>query len=164
MNANIIRTESNLKPRIREVLAIPLEEVVPHLRPLLAALLLSHPDEEKRMRLEWTGNQEIINFLNDVSLFRQDSSLMQSYIDDGFFVESTEYFLRASKKSLDAGARLMPVFCSLLSNADNLKIPVSLQNRVIHQIEWQKKKDGFAITALSCEKIKVHAAEDVLDI
>lgn len=164
MNTKNVRTRSNLTPRVEQIIETRLEVVVPDLRPLLGALLLSHPDEEERMRLDWSNDQEILNFLNDVSHFRQNSSLLQAYIDDGFFVESTEYFLRASKKSLDAGARLMPVFCSLLSNADHLKIPVSLQNRVIHQIEWQKKKDGFAITALSRGNIEIHAAQDVLDI
>ena len=164
MNTKNVRTTSTLTPRVKQIVTTPLEVIVPHLRPLLAALLLSHPDEEDRMRFVWSGNQEIITFLKNVTLFRQDASLMQAYIDDGFFVEATEYFLRASKKSLDAGARLMPVFCTLLSNADHFKIPKPLKNRVLHQIEWQKKKDGFAITSLSRDCTEIHPADDVLPI
>lgn len=155
------RTMTTLTPKIEVVLSVALENIVPDLRPLVAALFLS-PDEEIRIRKCYPAEHTIFYALNGASDFRKDENLRNAFIEAGFFNEQFEYLLAVAKKNRMAGARLMPVFCAALSEADMLKIPQELQDRIIAHIEWQRQKDGFAITELSRDETVVVPADDVL--
>lgn len=55
----------------------------------------------------------------------------------------------------------MPVFCQALREAEELKISAELQEKIIAHIEWQRDKDGFAISELSEENNHIVPADDV---
>ena len=156
------RTTVSLEKKILEIMNIPLENIIPDARPLLAALLFSSPDECLRIRHDHPNDSLVDILINSVYAFRKDAVLRDLYIADGFFNEQLEYILHIAKKDRSSGARLMPIFCSALSNADDFKIPGDLQKKIITHINWQRKKDGFAILELSRDKTCVVPADDVI--
>lgn len=156
------RTISSLMDKIDNILSVTIESIVPDLRPLTAAFFLSTSDEVSRVHQHYPQGHMIYYALNAACNFHKDTALRDMYIADGFFNEQLEHFLGVAKKDRVAGARLMPVFCTALTNADMLKIPDALQKKIIAHIEWQRKKDGFAITELSLNNIVVAPASDVV--
>ena len=156
------RSMAVLTPKIKAVLSIALESIVPDLRPLVAALFLSSPDEETRIRKCYPAEHIIFYALNAACDFRKDENLRNSFIAAGFFNEQLEHLLAVAKMNRMAGARLMPIFCAALTDADMLKIPQELQDRILAHIEWQRQKDGFAITEMSRGNNVVVPADDVL--
>ena len=157
-----VRTVTKLRHKVENIIDITLESIVPDLRALIAALFLSTPDECVRIRQYYPKEHLIYLALNTVEQFRKDTALRDMYIKDGFFNEQLEILLDVAKEDGDAGARLMPVFCMALNEADMLKLPKSLEKKIIAHIEWQRQKDGFAIKELSRSKIVVVPADDVL--
>ena len=156
------RTIPELTPKVNDVLRVTLESVVPDLRPLSVALFLSTPDEVIRIRQTYPKGNVIYEALNAALAFHKDAALLEMYIADGFFNKQLEYILKVAKKNRMAGARLMPVFCTALTYAEELRIPAALQEKIIAHIEWQRRNDGFAIKELSLDKIVVVPADDVI--
>ena len=156
------RTVSSLTPKVNDILTITLEGILPDLRPLSAAIFLSDPDEVIRIRQLYPADHIVHLAVKAACDFHRDAALRETYIDGGFFTEQLEHFLCTAKKNRDAGARLMPVFCTALTHAGELKIPTALQERILSHIEWQRMTDGFAITKLSQDEIIVVPADDVI--
>lgn len=156
-----VRTTASLTAKIEKARTVPLEDIIPDCRPLLVALILSSPDECLRIRQDHPGDALVDTLINYVHAFRSDNNLWNLYAEDGFFTEQLEYILAVAKKDRTAGARLMPVFCSALTDARHLKIPDALQSKIIDHINWQRRKDGFAIKELSFSKTLVVPADDV---
>lgn len=138
----------NISEKIAAIINIPLENIVPDLRPLLAVLLLSPDVECTRLRMCHPDDQLVQILLENVKVFRNDEELFDLYAKDGFFAEQLNYMLSVARKNRKAGSRLMPVFCAALTDADQLNIPNALHQRIIKHIEKQLKLDGFAITVL----------------
>lgn len=156
------RTISTLDPKVKEISSITLESVIPDLRPLMAALYLSLPDEFIRIRQLYPKGHIIHLAANTALDFHKDEKLRNLYIEDGFFAEQLEHILCVAKKNQVNGARLMPVFYHALIKADDLKLPCDLRKRIRDHMVWQRKKDGFIIAALSRERTVVIAADDVI--
>ena len=157
-----MRKATVLNKKARNIATMTLESFVPDLRPLLAAVFLSTPDEVDRMRLDYFSEPAVQIMLNTVCDFHKDKNLLSMFIEDGFFSEQLEHFLNVAKKNCTAGARFMPVFFKALSMAETLKLSDDLQKRILAQIQWQRQKDGFVITELSSENITLYFAADVV--
>lgn len=155
------RNISTITPKVRVVMSIPIESVVPNLRNLMVALYLSDPGEEVRIRELYADDNIVHHALNTVNKLRNDKELRDVFIDGGFFDEQLELLLDIAKKRVLAGSRLVPVFCQALREAEELKISAELQEKIIAHIEWQRDKDGFAISELSEENNHIVPADDV---
>ncbi len=151
-----------LEPKVEEIASITLEEVIPDLRPLVAVLYLSLPDEFIRIRLCYPEDH-IIHLATKGALdLHEDEALRKLFVDDGFFAEQLEHILFVAKKDRTAGARLMPVFYNAMLNADELKLPRGLCRRIREHMAWQRKMDGFLIAVLTRDRTEVLAASDVI--
>lgn len=156
-----MRTISNLDPMIQKILSLTLVDVVDECRSLLAALLLCNPDECTIIQAQYSKDAVIEFVLDSVGKFRSDDSLMALYINDGFFTEQLELLLETAKGNAIFGARLMPVFCAALTDAEVFKLPVKLERKIIRHIEWQRQHDGFAITEVCANSASIVYADDV---
>ena len=145
----------NLSEKVTAIININLEDIVPHLRPLLAALLLSPDVECARIRMNNPDDKLVAVLLENVTLFRQDDNLFTAYAEDGYFVEQLNYMLSVAKKDRKAGSRLMPIFCTALNNTKRYNIPTALEMQIINHIEGQRKLDHFAITRLEPGNIEI---------
>ena len=157
-----MRTATMLNKKALNIATMTLESFIPDLRPLLAAVFLSTPDEIDRMRLDYPAEPAVQSMLNTVCEFHKDNHLLSMFVDDGFFSEQLEHFLKVAGKNRMAGARFMPVFFKALNMAATLKLSDELQKNILAQIQWQRQKDGFVITELSCENITLYFAPDVV--
>ena len=140
--------KTDLTPKIISVIATPIEDIIPELRPLLAALLLSSPVETDRLHTLFKDDPMMQYFLQEVQHFRTDDMLFAMYADDGFFAEQLAHMLSVAKKNRRAASRLMPIFCRALNFLVEYNIPAELQQEIIKHIEEQRNLDGFAITEL----------------
>lgn len=155
------RTYETLNPMIHAVLSVTLEEAVPELRPLAVALYLSRGKEAIRIQRTYPKKHIIHEAVKAALAFHTDEALFKTYADDGFFAEQIELLLETAKKNRLAGARLMPVFCSALAQAEDLNLSEDLQMDIIKHIEWQRNEDGFAIRAIDAGLVDVVPADDV---
>lgn len=155
------RNLSDFLPAIHTILAMTLVDVVDECRALLAALVLSDPDECVGIQRQNPDNQLVDVVVSNARLFRQDAALMTAYIKDGFFAEQLEALLRTARGSRVAGARLMPVFCTALNRSEELELPISLERKIMTQIERQRQRDGFAVTELSSKGASIVPANGV---
>ena len=104
------RTVAVLDPKVKKIATVQLESVITDLRPLMAALYLSRPEEFVRIR-ESYPKESIIRLAAKTALdFHKDEALRTLYIEDGFFAEQLEHILCVAKGNRVAGARLMPIF------------------------------------------------------
>ena len=156
------RTMSSLMDKIDDVLSVTLEGIAPDYRSLAAAFFLSTPDEVTRVHQYYPEGHIVYYAVHFACDIHCDATLRDKLIADGFFNEQLEALLDVAKMDRVAGARLMPVFCTALTNADLLKLPVALQKKIRAHIEWQRNKDGFAITELSLNNIVVSPSCDVV--
>lgn len=154
-------TNEAISQMIQDTINVCFTDILPTARSLLATLLMSHDVECKRLQITHKDDKLIDVILNSIPQFRNDEALFRGYAENGFFAEQLEIMLKAAKKDLLAGRRLMPVFCNALTDADRYKIPDALQQRIIKHIKKQRKVDGFAITSLEPGNIEVVPAEGV---
>lgn len=145
----------NLSEKVTAIININLEDIIPELRPLLAAMLMSPDVECQRLRMNHPDDKMIEYFLEQVALFRKDTKLFDLYAQDGYFVEQLQHMLSVARKNRKAASRLMPIFCTALNDKKRYNIPAALELKIINHIEGQRKRDHFAITRLEPGNIEI---------
>ena len=150
--------KNNLTAKVTAVIETPIEEIIPELRPLLVALLLSSNVEMTRLHTLYKDDPLMQYFLQEVQNFATDDMLFKMYADDGFFAEQLEHMLSVAKKDRRAASRLMPIFCKALNFVVEYNIPDDLRQNIIDHINDQLDYDGFAIRALDENIVDVVAA------
>ena len=145
----------NLSEKVTAIININLEEIIPELRPLLAAMLMSPDVECQRLRINHPNDKLVEYFLEQVDLFRKDEKTFSLYAQDGYFAEQLQHMLYVARKNRKAAGRLMPIFCTALSDTDRYNIPAALEMQIINHIEGQRKLDHFAITRLEPGNIEI---------
>lgn len=155
------RTATKLTERAFEVLELTLEGIIKIINPLIVALYLSDVEEYKRIYEMYPSGHDIYKVLDAVRIFHTDIKQRDEYVKNGFFNEQIEHLLNLAKTNRDAGARLSPVFYIALHISEELKIPNELQDRIVAQLERQRRKDGFVIMGAS-ERITLYFAPDVI--
>lgn len=147
--------KTELMDKIAAVIETPIEEIIPELRPLLAALLLSSHVEEVRLHSMYKDDPMMGFFLQQIQNFRADEMLFKMYADDGFFAEQLEHMLSVAKNDRRAASRLMPIFCKALNVVVEYNIPDELRQKIIIHINDQLDYDGFAIRNLEPDDINI---------
>lgn len=145
----------NLSEKVTAIININLEEIIPDLRPLLAALLMSPDVECQRLRMNRPNDKLVDILLENVEFFRHDENAFSAYAKDGFFVEQLNYMLSVAKKNRKAAGRLMPIFRTALRDTKRFNIPTALELKIINHIESQRKQDRFAIIRLEPGNIEI---------
>lgn len=79
----------------------------------------------------------------------------------GYFAKGLRGLLELAERDPDAGARLMPVFCTMASEYRKYGVPRKLKNEVMHHMEYMYKRDGFAITLIDDGSAKVKVSDEV---
>lgn len=156
------KTISSASRKINAALEIPIERIIPDFHPLVAAILLSGPDEYERISSEYPFFHPINQALDMVRTIATDRAVMYKLINEGFFSDQLKCILQAAKKHGLAATRLMPVLFTALHEAEYLNIPISLQRKIEAQIEHQYKKDGFVIREVSENRTTVRADTSIL--
>lgn len=157
-------TVTSVTERVNDALDIPIERIIPDLKPLVATILLYGPDEYERINREYPFYHFIYNALDEVRAIATDKATMYKLIDDGFFIEQVEYILRRAKRNQIAGTRLTPALFTALHEAKYLKIPTYLKRNIEAQIEHQNKIDGFVIRKLTADKTIVRVNANLIPV
>lgn len=91
-------------------------------------------------------------------------SIRKAMASNGFFANGLRRLLTLADQQADTGARLMPVFYSVVSDYTRYGISKKLKREIEDYLERKRQHDGFAIMGSSKDgRVIIKAAKGLLD-
>ena len=91
-------------------------------------------------------------------------SLREKKVSEGYFANGLRGLVALAKENPDAGSRLMPVFCEMVSNPAKYGLSKKLVRETACYMESIRERDGFAITCMDDDgNVVVRPARSLLD-
>lgn len=75
--------------------------------------------------------------------------LRERKVRAGYFEKGLRGLIDLSKRNPDAGSRLMPIFCEMVSDPSKYGLPKILVRETVRYMEAIRERDGFAIVCMN---------------
>ncbi len=155
-------TGNQFKKEIEHVLNVNLADIAEGNALLLAAMLYgSDPMETHRIIDEYASDTPEMKAARLCLALHKDAELRHRARLLDFFTDNVKAMLNIAIANLLHGARLMPIFCTYATYANDHDIVDNLKRTMIEVMEKLRAGIGFAITEITPEGGEIVLADDV---
>lgn len=154
----------NLHKKVLSIANSRVADVVEDIDLLTVALCAGNFNEIKNTLFDAKNNETKYIAAHKALDLGFNPVLRKNMAKNGYFAKGLSGLLEVAKKNPDAGSRLMPIFCEMITEHKKYGISRSLRNQVVDYINKKRDQDGFAITGLNDddEKVSISVADPAM--
>ena len=158
------KTGNQFKKEIQSVLEVQLTEIAEGNELLLTAMLYgSDPMETHKIIDYYDADSSEMRAARLCLAFHSDAEKRHRAILLEFFSDNVKAMINFALANLLHGARLMPVFCTYATYAEEHDIDDELKGAVVEIMEYLRAEMGFAITEITPTGGEIVLADEVVD-
>ena len=158
------KTVKELEREVREILKIELEDIADENTLLLTAMLYgSDPMETHKIIDNYDGDAPEMTAARLCLALHKDAELRYRARLLDFFTDNIKAMINIALVNPLHGARMIPIFCTYATYAEDHDIDDELKGKMIAVMEKLRAEMGFAITEITPEGGEIVLADDISD-